>query len=72
MRAAPTLTVNALGKMVKEGTQWYDISAINLNSGGTDQYIVTLQVMTSSGNGMSGTNAMMIGNGTDFALTSEI
>ena len=72
MRAAPTLTVNALGKMVKEGTQWYDISAINLNSGGTDAFIVTLQVMTSSGNGMSGTNAMTIGNGTDFTLTSEI
>jgi hypothetical protein len=72
MRAAPSITVNALGKVVKEGTAWYDISALNINSGGTDQYIVTLQVMSSGGNGMSGTNAMTIGNGTDFSLTAEI
>ena len=72
MRAAPSITVNALGKIVKEGTAWYDITTLNVNSGGTDQYIVTLQVLSSGGNGMSGTNAMMIGNGTDFSLESEI
>ena len=72
MRATPTIVVNALGKIVKEGTAWYDITALTVNSSGTDEYIVTLQVMSSGGNGMSARDMMTIGNGTDFVLQSEI
>ena len=72
MRATPSISVTALGQVVKEGISWYNNTAINVNNTmGSFGLTQGLQVM-SSNTGMSATNAVTIGNGADFTLSAEL
>jgi hypothetical protein len=71
-RGTPSISVNALGKILKENTAWYDVSALNINSSGTDNTCVAIQIMSSGGNNMSAQDYATLGNGTSFSLVSEL
>jgi hypothetical protein len=69
MRAAPSLTVNTLGSIVKEGINWYPNSSITAST--ADENQVTLST-TQSNNTMGSTNATRLGNGTDLTFSAEL
>jgi hypothetical protein len=68
MRAGPSLTVNALGSIVKEGVNWYANSSITGTANGTQVTLITSQ----SNNNMVSTNATRLGNGADLSFSAEL
>jgi len=67
-RASPTLTVNALGNVVKEGTNWYPNTAISLND---ESQFNTVIKCTQSNNNMVATNSTRLGQGCDLTFSAE-
>ena len=68
-RAAPSLIVNSLGNVVKEGVNWYANTAIELvSTTATDTPIKTTQ----TNNTMVNLNPTRLGNGTDISFSAEL
>ena len=68
-RAAPSLTVNTLGSVVKEGTAWYANTAINLVN--TNVLNGNLNC-NQSNNNMVALNATRLGEGCDLTFHAEL
>jgi hypothetical protein len=68
-RAAPNMTINTLGSIVKEGTGWYANTAIA--SIGAQINSTTLQT-TQTNNTMSALDASRIGLGMDLSFEAEL
>ena len=68
MRAAPSLTVNTLGSVVKEAVNWYANTSITASTDENQATLVTAQ----SNNNMSGRDATRLGNGTDLSFSAEL
>ena len=69
MRATPSLIVNALGNIVKEGTAWYANTAISVSGSGTSPLALST---TQSNNQMSALHSTALGNGVDLTFDAEL
>ena len=68
MRASPSLTVNALGKIVKEGVAWYANTSITAS---TDEHQTTLSTAQSNNN-LSAREGTRLGEGCDLSFSAEL
>ena len=68
-RATPVLTVNSLGRIVKEGVAWYANTAISLNDASPSN---TVLACTQSNNAMSALDATRLGYGCDLTFSAEL
>jgi hypothetical protein len=68
MRAAPSLTVNTLGSIVKEAVNWYPNTSITASTDENQATLVTAQ----SNNTMLARDATRLGEGTDLSFSAEL
>ena len=68
-RATPVLTVNSLGRIVKEGVAWYANTAISLNDASPSN---TVLACTQSNNAMSALDATRLGYDCDLTFSAEL
>ena len=70
MRATPSISVTEAGKIVKEGSAWYDLTSLTIGTSTNDVAVLTCVV--SGGHNMSALDPFTMGDSTDFTLNSEL
>ena len=70
MRATPSISVTEAGKIVKEGTAWYDLTSLTIGTCTND--VAVLTCIVSGGHGMSALDPFTMGDYTDFTLNAEL
>ena len=70
MRATPSISVTEAGKIVKEGTAWYDLTSLTIGTSTPDVAVLTCVV--SGGHSMSALDPFTMGDETDFTLSAEV
>ena len=69
MRTTPSISVTEAGKIVKEGSAWYDLTSLTIGTSTNDVAVLTCVV--SGGHGMSALDPFTMGDYTDFTLNAE-
>tara|TARA_E500000305_G_scaffold6599_1_gene5096 strand:+ start:499 stop:1758 length:1260 start_codon:yes stop_codon:yes gene_type:complete len=70
MRTTPSISVTEAGKIVKEGSAWYDLTSLTIGTSTNDVAVLTCVV--SGGHGMSALDPFTMGDSTDFTLNAEL